>query len=140
MKVLTLRQPWATLVALGAKKIETRSWSTSYRGPLAIHAAKRFTREQIELCERQPFIDALHDYARGRIVIPDRFPVGAIVATSELRSVVEIAEDFVVAEPEMSFGDFAPGRFAWLLYNVQPVDPPILARGFQRLWEMSYDI
>lgn len=39
-KILTLSQPYASLVALGAKRIETRSWRTSYRGPLAIHAAK----------------------------------------------------------------------------------------------------
>ena len=40
MKFLTLRQPWASLIALGVKTIETRSWSTSFRGPLAIHAGK----------------------------------------------------------------------------------------------------
>jgi hypothetical protein len=40
MKVLTLAQPWATLVAIGAKKIETRSWPTNYRGPLAIQFAR----------------------------------------------------------------------------------------------------
>jgi hypothetical protein len=40
MKAITLHQPWATLVAIEQKKIETRSWPTSYRGPLAIHAAK----------------------------------------------------------------------------------------------------
>ena len=38
MKALSLRQPWATLVAIGAKQIETRSWSTAYRGTIAIHA------------------------------------------------------------------------------------------------------
>jgi hypothetical protein len=38
MKGLTLTQPWATLVAIGAKRIETRSWPTRYRGLLAIHA------------------------------------------------------------------------------------------------------
>jgi len=41
MKALTLWQPWASLIAVGAKRIETRSWSTKYRGPLAIHAAAR---------------------------------------------------------------------------------------------------
>lgn len=41
MKALTLYQPWATLVALGVKTIETRSWATKYRGPLAIHAGAR---------------------------------------------------------------------------------------------------
>ena len=40
MKTLTFLQPWATLVALEAKRIETRSWRTSYRWPLAIHASK----------------------------------------------------------------------------------------------------
>lgn len=40
MKALTLTQPYATLVAIGEKRLETRSWRTSYRGPLAIHAAK----------------------------------------------------------------------------------------------------
>lgn len=40
MKAVTLTQPWATLVAIGAKQIETRSWPTNYRGPLAIHAGK----------------------------------------------------------------------------------------------------
>ncbi len=40
MKALTLTQPWASLVAVGAKRIETRSWETNYRGTIAIHAAK----------------------------------------------------------------------------------------------------
>lgn len=41
MPVLTLWQPWASLIALGAKTIETRGWSTSHRGRIAIHAAGR---------------------------------------------------------------------------------------------------
>ena len=41
MKALTLWQPWASLVALGHKRIETRCWSTKYRGDLAIHAAAK---------------------------------------------------------------------------------------------------
>ncbi len=39
MKTLTLTQPYASLIAFGAKRIETRTWATTYRGPLAIHAA-----------------------------------------------------------------------------------------------------
>lgn len=41
MKAITLWQPWASLIACGAKKYETRSWATNYRGPIAIHAAKK---------------------------------------------------------------------------------------------------
>jgi len=40
VKVLSLLQPWATLVVMGIKKIETRSWSTTHRGALLIHASK----------------------------------------------------------------------------------------------------
>lgn len=40
IKALSLWQPWATAIACGAKRIETRHWSTKYRGPLAIHAAQ----------------------------------------------------------------------------------------------------
>jgi hypothetical protein len=42
VKAITLQQPWASLIALGAKSVETRSWSTAYRGPLAIHAGKKW--------------------------------------------------------------------------------------------------
>ncbi len=41
MKALSLRQPWASLIADGHKTIETRTWRTHYRGPLAIHASTR---------------------------------------------------------------------------------------------------
>jgi hypothetical protein len=41
MKALSLHQPWASLIGLGVKTIETRSWSTKYRGPLAVHASLR---------------------------------------------------------------------------------------------------
>ena len=64
MKVLTLTQPWATLVAIGAKHIETRSWATSYRGPLAIHAGKGLgpvggMRGLQRLCDRVEFGNVL---------------------------------------------------------------------------------
>ena len=41
MKAITIWQPWASLLACGGKRFETRSWATSYRGPIAIHAAKK---------------------------------------------------------------------------------------------------
>ena len=38
IKLISLWEPWATLMAIGAKRIETRSWRTPYRGWLAIQA------------------------------------------------------------------------------------------------------
>lgn len=95
MKALTLTQPWATLVAIGAKKIETRSWSTTYRGPLAIHAAKGFPDTAQVLCFNEPFrtvlkaktsIDIIWDKVRKE----SDFPLGCIVATCELVDVRKI--------------------------------------------------
>ena len=59
MKALTLHQPWANLVALGHKQIETRSWATKYRGALAIHAGKYFPPANRNLISSEPFLSAL---------------------------------------------------------------------------------
>ena len=48
MKALSLWQPWASAIALGHKRIEPRHWTTSYRGLIAIHAAKRWTADERE--------------------------------------------------------------------------------------------
>ena len=51
MKALSLTQPWAELVVLGEKQWETRSWRTSHRGRIAIHAAKKFPAWAIDLAQ-----------------------------------------------------------------------------------------
>jgi hypothetical protein len=165
MKVLTLTQPWATLVAIGAKRIETRSWSTSYRGPLAIHAAKGYPQEARAITiSNYPIAKALHN--AGLVKLKD-LPLGAIVATCELVKVVEISQfirqqlfSFETAdydgtrcqltgpelmctippdEPELSFGDYTPGRYAWLLDNVQALETPIPAKGALGLWNFDLE-
>ena len=53
-------QPWASLIAIGAKQIETRHWPTKYRGPIAIHTAKRIHKSEMrELDCRKSFREAL---------------------------------------------------------------------------------
>lgn len=54
MKTFSLMQPWAMLVALGAKRLETRSWQTHYRGPLAIHASGHLSFENASFCCKEP--------------------------------------------------------------------------------------
>ncbi len=156
MKALTLWQPWASLVALGEKKIETRSWSTTYRGVLAIHAAKAFTGEHMELCSKQPFLTALKP-ALAQYRIPFHFPRGSIVAVCELSDCLAILseERYLVPpeytdhrhrvllpphDPEFSFGDYTPGRFAWILSNIRALERPIPCRGYQQLWSVPAHI
>ena len=151
MKALTLWQPWASLIALGEKKIETRSWQTTYRGMLAIHASQKMTREMKLLCEREPFASALDRvFAAG-----DELPLGAIVAVCELRNVLMPARNIngyylignlgsnefaYITEPELSFGDYTPGRYAWMLKNVCRLQVPVVCRGAQGLWDVSHEI
>jgi hypothetical protein len=153
MKVLTLTQPWATLVASSAKHIETRSWETLYRGPLAIHAAKGLgsvggVRGLRDLCCRELFTSALLD---GGIdldqVDVDVLPRGAIVATCELVDCVQVLYEWprnqlvsqrsrhILTDQERAFGDYTPGRFAWLLSDVKPLATPIPAKGALGLWK-----
>jgi len=153
MKALTICQPWATLVTIGAKRIETRSWSTTYRGPLAIHAAAGLgpvggVRGLWEICHSDPFRAILDHH--GWLQDPSYWlPRGKVVAVAELRDVRIIgrelngvptysADDMISAEPvlgnERAFGDYSPGRFAWLLDTVRALPEPIPARGALGLW------
>ena len=77
MKAISLWQPWATLIAVGAKRLETRSWESRYQGELAIHAAKRWTADEQDLIQASPFREALqghrmpldrHGLCRGRLL------------------------------------------------------------------------
>jgi hypothetical protein len=129
MKTLTLTQPWATLVAIGAKKIETRSWNTNYRGPLAIHAAKKCPYEALELVFKEPFHSCI-----GR----NQMPLGFIVATCVLVDVERIyADSYIPGKPEFMFGDYSIGRYMWKLDNVKILPEPIPAKGAMGLWEWS---
>lgn len=148
MKVLTLWEPWATLIEIGAKKIETRSWRTPYRGPIAIHAAKTISKANRLLAVRRgPIADAL-DRA-GRIVLGDggthaeaKLHQGVIIATAEIDRCIGVpypnpryGTDWSTwpSHPERTFGDYTPGRFAWVLVNVRPLAVPIAFTGAQKL-------
>lgn len=125
MKALTLTQPWATLVATGMKSVETRSWRTAYRGPLAIHAAKGFPAEARRFAE--------HERTFGRLLSP--IPRGAVLCVVRLvdcRMAEEVALD--VGPLERLYGEYGPGRWAWLLEDVCPFETPVAAKGALGLW------
>jgi hypothetical protein len=132
LKAITLHQPWATLIAIGAKKYETRSWTTWYRGPIAIHAG--LSCEYLALVDREPFRKCLQSAGINDL------PLGAIVAYARLIHVFKTMDSFELGPHELEFGNFALGRFAWQLANVEMLDEPIPMRGKQGLWDMpGYD-
>ncbi len=145
IKCITLFQPWASLVSLGVKSIETRSWRTWYRGPLLIHAAKSFSNRARELCNREPFARVLADAGftdptnpGSSQVDPKQLPLGVILAVCTLKHCVRIGTPGVnlpPPEPERSFGDYTARRYAWILRDIQPLRKPVAANGSMGLWE-----
>lgn len=172
MKVITLWQPWASLVAIREKTIETRSWETRYRGPLAIHAAARRVKgpEMIATILNNPEAwEAWYEAGLTGVVSQDddAIPYGAIVATCQLADVLPIGlmgeqtnlrrvehngpgSDLWLSEPDPEengeeptvdisyqrpYGDFTPGRFAWILHDIRELDRPIPVTGHQGLWD-----
>lgn len=149
MKALTLTQPWATLVAIGAKKIETRSWSTCYRGLIAIHAAKRFPKWAREFTAEPICYEAM-EYCQRDIDLRAKgfpaYPLGVVLCIAKLVNVLptEVLDNennvFSVSLPPLSaqekaFGDYSAGRYAWILEDVKAFPEPIAAKGALGLWE-----
>jgi len=115
MKCLSLLQPFATLVVIGAKRFETRTWQTDYRGPLAIHASRRLPEWARAICYEKPFRSVLQ---RAGFRTPSDLPKGAILGSVTLEdclSLHEVAPLVVEDEVELAFGDYQLGRWAWQL-------------------------
>ena len=100
MKILTVRQPWASLIVRGIKDVENRTWPTRYRGPVLIHAAKR------------PDDISVDDIAR-------RFGV-RLEAALELGGVVGITEIVDCVRPHPSAW-YARGHHGFVLANSRPL-------------------
>lgn len=165
MKGLSLTQPWATLVAIGAKRIETRSWPTGYTGPIAIHASKAFPIDCIELLGTEPFRSVLtaagycadsrpnHRHPNQLLMAGEGrgLPLGAIVAVGELvthlrfkgsteRWVRDSSAAGLLPEHELEFGDFSVGRLGFLLAGIRALPEPIPCRGALGLWTVPPDV
>lgn len=139
MRGLTLWQPWASLVAIGAKSYETRSWSTEYRGSLAIHAAKRQPELPPDVTAGKHMMAALQEAD----VVWASLPRGAFVAVCRLVDcfpVEDIWPELQELGNEQYFGDYSSGRFGWVLDDIRLLDPPVPARGAQSLWYVAPEI
>lgn len=142
MRTLTIRQPWAQAIAVGDKLIENRTWSVSYRGPVAIHAGAGWSPR-----------GALNEHVRRSLLSPDErrhgmplvvgagLPVGAVIAVVEL---VDCHPDQACCRPwgESDYTE-AGGRQRTVVYhlvfdNVRPLAEPVPARGKLGLWRPDF--
>ena len=127
MKVLSLTEPYATIIKEGKKTIETRSWKTNYRGKLYIHASS--TKIPKEYRNNKELMD---------LVDINNLNYGYIVCSCELIDCVEMTDEFIekvkLNKDEYISGIYARVMYAWILKNVQTLGTPIKAKGHLGIW------
>lgn len=126
VRVLSLWQPWASLMAWGHKGFETRSWPASRAGlrpgmMVAIHAAKR----PMTPGERSDWRCILADLGMSADL-----PYGAVLSLHWLGRCLR-TETAQVTDLEERFGDYTPGRFAWEMPLIERLDEPFPLKGAQ---------
>ena len=128
MKVLSLTEPFATLILNGSKCVETRSWKTSYRGELYIHAS------MTKIAKRN-----LEDKELMSLVENKEMNFGHIICKCILVDCIYMTEEYVNNMKENNYqeyicGEYSVGRYAWILENVEAMDKPIPVKGHLGVW------
>lgn len=121
MKVLTIREPWASLIVNGYKEYEFRSWKTNYRGKILIHAGMTLEKDVAE-----KFKDYNLKYSRGAI-IGEAILVDCILIDEVFDNYLRILDNVV-------YGNNHVNQYAWKLENVKKYDNPIFIKGKLGLW------
>jgi hypothetical protein len=131
MKALTLTEPWASLMMLGEKNVETRSWRTDYRGELAIHAAKNMPMAARGFCYHAQVKAAFERHGFG-----PTFLLGHILCIRGLVAIMPTTHCSHLSEKERCFGDYGPRRWAWIFSPaIKIISPPVPVKGALSLWE-----
>ena len=134
MFAISLLQPWASLVVMGIKTIETRSWSTRHRGQILIHASQG--KAGSIFAEDLPFKKYIPDFKQ--------LPFGAIIGLVTIDKILRTV-DFEMNDTDMNaltfeekaFGDYSSGRYGWIFTDPEEFKQPIPARGMPGLWEFK---
>ena len=126
MRVLTLKQPWATLVAEGIKKYEFRSWKINYRGKVLIHAGVGIDKEEMERFKNMNL----------------DFPSRRILAEVEIEDCLELDDELnqkIINENNIAYGSKYRTGYAWKLKNVKKLDINKEVNGKLGLWNIDLD-
>jgi ASCH domain len=137
MRALSIQQPWAWAIAAAGKDIENRTWPTSYRGRLAIHASKAY--DDGALLPTPAALSLFMDAAAEdiRTGVPALAP-GAIVAMATL---VGCHPDRAHADPARPCSPWAvAGQWHWEILAVRPLAEPVPCRGMLGLWPLPDDV
>lgn len=129
MKVISIKEPFATLITNGTKKIETRSWKTNYRGELFIHASGKSLAKEF----------LTNDFVVNLIKNMD-MNYGNIICRCNLVDCIYMDEDFIEYikqnPTEYNCGEYKIGRYAWVMEDIEPIYP-IPAKGQLNIWNFD---
>lgn len=145
---LSLWQPWASLIATGAKTIETRGWRTDYRGPLLICSSNYKPKELLQnLLGQRLFQGALAPLVGKPLDLSGEgewpgvgirhLDFGAAVAVVDLVACHPTSRIIMSEIGADLFGDFENGRYGWFLMNPRRVHPSFPIKGRQRLFKVG---
>lgn len=126
MKVITLKQPWASLVAYGIKKYEFRTWKTNYRGKLLIHAGAGIDKD-----EMKKYIDLGIDFPKSKII--------AIVDLVDCCLLDDELNKKIILENNIAYGNKIRTGYAWKLDNVKIINIDKKINGQLGLWNYDYE-
>jgi hypothetical protein len=125
VKAISLWEPWASLMACGAKKVETRSWPIFYRGSLLICASKHPMDAMAMMVQEMA---AEHGFS-----VKPRY--GMALCVVQVVGCERIRFHACGDGLEYELGDYTPGRFAWITEDLTAIDPfPV--RGSQGLFDV----
>lgn len=147
MRALTVYQPHAMMLAIGLRTIETRGWPTPYRGPILIHAAKRWNSNIAEDCRvagnqlrRQydtlKLTESQMQLTESQMQLADTpwgETRGCVLAVATISDCIPIPEP-CGTEFDRSWGGFGPGRYGFVLTDLKTLSKPVAAVGEQQLW------
>jgi hypothetical protein len=147
-KGFTVKQPYADLLAIGAKRYETRAKPTKYRGPVVIHAGKDSLEYAVLMTETEVVSDSgswhkRRDAIRAALDIANLagdIPFGKIIAYADIVGCYPVEDiKHLTTDDERLFGNWTPGRYAWEIKHVRRVKP-FPYRGQLGLWNILWNV
>lgn len=131
MKAITIKQPWATLIAEGYKEYEFRTWKTKYRGDILIHAGKGIDKKAMERFKHLNL----------------EYPVGKIIAKAIITDCVKVDDrlrdvlakkDPIVYKGVINKTSNDWDGYGFKLENIEKINP-IEVNGKLSLWDYDYE-
>ena len=124
MKVISIKEPFATLIKDGVKIYETRSWKTNYRGEIYIHASLAYSKSE--------------NVFKAEGYLKSKVNPGYIICKCNLVDCIPMTEEFISNiknnTNESDYGRYGEGRYAWKLELIEVLNEPIPAKGKLGVW------